>query len=59
MISPDGHYSSPVDVESELAYVVETDDGQQKTYTPAQFASRFRWTNDPKKAFPLRLKPRD
>lgn len=57
VISPDGHYSSPVDVESELVYVVETDDGQQKTYTPAEFSSRFRWTNDPERAFPLRLKP--
>lgn len=55
IVSPEGHYSSPHEVDGELIYVVETDDGQQQSFTPAKFAKRFRWKNDPNRALPLRF----
>jgi hypothetical protein len=58
VISPEGHYSAPVDVEDELVYVVETDDGRQQTLAPQEFARRFNWKNDPDQAFPLRFDAR-
>jgi WD40 repeat protein len=47
-ISPEGHYRGSPKVESELRYVVETDAGQD-IYTPAEFAAKFGWKNDPEK----------
>ncbi len=53
VISPQGHYSAPVDVDDALVYVVETEAGEQQTLTPREFARRFKWENDPRQAFPL------
>jgi WD40 repeat protein len=47
-ISPDGHYRGSPDVEKELVYVVQTDQGQE-TLTPAEFAKKYNWKNDPSK----------
>jgi len=46
--SVDGHYEGTKDIEKEIVYVVETDAGQQ-TYTPEEFAKKFKWKNDPQK----------
>lgn len=45
-LSPDGHYRGGPNVEHELVYVVETDDGQQ-LLTPDEFAKKYSWQNDP------------
>ena len=50
IFSPDGHYRCTAGVVDELVYVVETDAGEQQTLTPAEFADRFGWKNDPSKA---------
>ena len=47
--SPDGHYAGSPKVERYLVYVVQTDDGAQHTLTPAEFATRYGWKNDPEK----------
>jgi WD40 repeat protein len=47
-ISPDGHFRGSPDVEKELVYVVQTDQGQE-TLTPAEFAKKYNWKNDPSK----------
>jgi len=47
-ISPDGHFSGSPGVEKELVYVVQTDEGQF-TLTPAEFAEKYGWKNDPEK----------
>jgi hypothetical protein len=47
-VSPEGHYSATSDVEKDLAYVVQTDEGQF-TLTPAEFADEYGWKNDPEK----------
>jgi hypothetical protein len=49
LVSPDGHYSGPLDNRAELVYVVETEQGQE-TLTPEEFARRFGCKNDPGKA---------
>lgn len=47
-ISPEGHYRAFGDsIEDEIRYVVQTKDGQQ-THTPAEFAKKYQWKNDPK-----------
>ncbi|MDA1013325.1 MAG: WD40 repeat domain-containing protein, partial [Planctomycetota bacterium] len=46
-ISPQGHYACDRDVEADLLYVVETEDGRQLTLTPTEFSNRYNWTNDP------------
>ncbi len=47
-LSPDGHYrgTPAAAVEREIVYVVQTKDGTE-TLTPAEFAKRFGWKNDP------------
>jgi WD40 repeat protein/Leucine-rich repeat (LRR) protein len=47
--SPDGHYRGSPRVERDLVYVVQLEDGRQETLTPAGFAQRFGWKNDPEK----------
>ena len=47
-ISPEGHWRGSPGVESELVYLVLTDHGQEML-TPAEFAKRFGWKNDPGK----------
>ena len=49
-IGPDGHYVGSAGVEKHIVYVTVTDDGKQETYTPAEFARRYGWKNDPSKA---------
>jgi WD40 repeat protein/serine/threonine protein kinase len=52
-ISPDGHFRGTPGAEKELVYVVVTDTGQE-TLTPAEFAQKYGWKNDPEK---VRLAP--
>jgi hypothetical protein len=47
-ISPDGHIRGTPGAEKELVYVVVTDTGQE-TLTPAEFAQKYGWKNDPEK----------
>ena len=47
-LSPDGHFRGSSGIEDEIVYVIQTDKGQQ-TLTPAEFAARYHWTNDPSK----------
>jgi WD40 repeat protein len=51
-VSALGHYRGSRDIEREIVYVVETDQGQEML-TPAEFARRFGWKNDPSKVRPL------
>jgi len=46
VISPDGHFRGSPGIEKELLYVAQTDEGQQ-TLTPAEFAAKHGWKNDP------------
>ena len=45
-INAEGHYRSDEDVTDAIVYVVQTADGQQ-TLTPAEFAAKYGWQNDP------------
>jgi WD40 repeat protein len=45
-VSTDGHYRSSEGIESEIVYVVQTEQGQE-TLTPAEFSKRYGWKNDP------------
>ncbi len=47
--SPDGHYTGSPKVERDLVYVVQTAAGVQHTLTPAEFATKYGWKNDPEK----------
>ena len=38
-----------------VVYVALLEDGTQQTYTPAEFAAKFGWKNEPKKATLLTL----
>ena len=49
-VGPDGHYRGSNDVESQIVYVAQLDDGSQQTFMPAEFAKKFNWKNDPVKA---------
>jgi WD40 repeat protein len=49
-ISPDGHYFASDDVRDEIVYAVELDSGERLTLRADEFAKRFRWRNDPRKA---------
>ena len=51
VLSPDGHYRGSPGVQKELVYVVQTDAGQE-TLTPAEFARKYGWKNDPKRVRP-------
>jgi Tol biopolymer transport system component len=48
-----GHYRGNVGIEQELVYIVQTGTGQE-TLTPAEFATKYAWKNDPEK---VRLQP--
>jgi formylglycine-generating enzyme required for sulfatase activity/WD40 repeat protein len=56
-IGPSGHYVGSVGVSEHFVYVAMTDDGQQETYTPAEFARRYGWKNDSARARFLALDP--
>lgn len=53
VISPEGHYRGTRRIDEHLVYVALTEDGRQETYTPAAFAAKFGWKNDPSKAYLL------
>ena len=40
-------------MEEQIVYVAMLDDGSQRTYSPAEFAQRFGWKNEPDKAILL------
>lgn len=48
-ITPDGHYRHFLgdNIDEEIVYVALTDDGSQRTLTPAQFEAEYGWKNDP------------
>ena len=48
VVSADGHYRGPPQVEEEPVYVVQTDKGQH-TLTPEEFAQKYGWKNDPER----------
>ncbi len=48
LVSADGHYQATEDIEQDLVYVVQTDEGQE-TLTPQEFSERYGWKNDPQK----------
>ena len=50
-----GHYRGSDGVEDQFVYVAQHEDGRQQIYTPAEFAEKFGWKNDPEKATLLRL----
>jgi len=54
-ISAAGHYraSLPNEVSRQIVYVVETAEGQE-TLSPADFAKKYGWQNDPEQ---VRLAP--
>ena len=45
-----GHYRGSPGVEDQIVYVALQADGSQRTDTPAEFAVKFTWKNDPEKA---------
>ena len=49
VVSADGHYVCPEEIETEIVFVVLTRRGQE-TLSPAEFAKRFSWQNQPLKA---------
>ena len=49
-ISADGHYRGSNGIEQHIVYVALTKDGHQQTDSPANFAAKFHWKNDPAKA---------
>ena len=48
-ISPQGHYLARDGIDKELVYVVGIAGGEQLTLSPAEFATRYGWKNDPEK----------
>jgi WD40 repeat protein len=47
-VSADGHYRFTGDAQRYLAYVVQTESGQD-TFTPQEFEKKYGWHNDPDK----------
>ena len=45
-VAPDGRVHGSANVVQELVYVIQTDKGQE-ALTPAEFAKRFGWKNEP------------
>ena len=52
-IGPTGHYQVNAGIEEHIVYVALHDDGSQHTYSPAEFATKFGWKNNPEKAMLL------
>lgn len=48
-LSPSGHYQATRFAENDIVFVAKTSAGQE-TYSPADFATKFGWKNDPQKA---------
>jgi WD40 repeat protein len=49
ILSPEGHYRGSPGVEKHLVYVTLRDDGSSETLSPAEFAEKYGWKNDPDK----------
>lgn len=47
--SADGHHTASQQEEQQLIYQVEYEDGRREDLTPAEFADKFGWKNDPSK----------
>ncbi len=45
-ISSEGHFRGSAEIEKQLVYVVQTDDGQE-TLPPEEFAEKYGWRNNP------------
>jgi hypothetical protein len=45
-VSADGHFRADTAAQAELIYVAQLEKSQE-TFTPAQFASKFKWRNNP------------
>lgn len=54
-VGPTGHYRGSKGAEEHIVYVAQLDDGSNITLSPAEFAQRFGWKNDPNKATLLKL----
>jgi hypothetical protein len=52
-VSGNGHYLGSPGIEDQIVYVAVTEDGRQETLTPAEFATKYGWKNDPAKVKPL------
>jgi WD40 repeat protein/tRNA A-37 threonylcarbamoyl transferase component Bud32 len=52
LVSPEGHYRGGPGIEKHIVYVAQTATGQE-TFTPAEFAARFGWKNDPERVRPI------
>ena len=50
-----GHDRGSPGVEDHILYVTQLDDGSNVTLTPAEFATRFGWKNEPERATLLKL----
>jgi WD40 repeat protein len=48
-VSDEGHYRGSPGIEKEIVYVVQPEAGPQKVLTPAEFAKKYGWKNDPEK----------
>jgi WD40 repeat protein len=46
-LGPNGHYRASPRADDEFLYVALTDDGQQLTLTPDEFAEQYGWENEP------------
>ena len=47
IVSPEGHYRTSLDERNDLVYIVLDESGEQKVFTPAEFAKTYGWENDP------------
>jgi hypothetical protein len=49
ILSPTGHHGGSPQTDRQLVFVL-TSDGPQETLTPAEFARKYGWKNDPERA---------
>jgi hypothetical protein len=49
------HDCGSANIDQHIVYVAQLEDGSNVTYTPAEFANKFNWKNDPSKARFLKL----
>lgn len=50
VVGAEGHYRCSPGVEKHLVYIARTADGKEERLSAADFAKKYRWTNDPAKA---------
>ncbi len=53
--APKVNYRGSANIDKHIVYVAQLEDGSNVTYTPAEFAKKFNWKNDPSKARFLKL----